>query len=57
MKSSAVIISGGVGNLILVMSCHAPELFFEKVSKLSTFLRARLVFLEKLKRLKTKDNV
>lgn len=43
-------------NLILVTSCHAQELFFEKVSKLvKIFLGVSLVFLEKLKRQKVKS--
>lgn len=59
MKSSAVVIFmavGGGGNpLILVMSCHAHKLFFEKVSKLvKIFLGVSLVFLEKQKRQKAK---
>jgi len=47
---------GGAGiPLILVMSCHAHKLFFEKVSKLvKIFLGVSLVFLEKRKRQKAK---
>lgn len=43
-------------SLILVTSCHAQELFFEKVFKLvKIFLGVNLVFLEKLKRQKVKS--
>lgn len=45
----------GKKNLTLVTSCHARELFFEKVSKLvKILLGVSLVSLEKLKRQKAK---
>lgn len=49
MRKSVVVISmGKKKNLSLVTSCHAHELFFEKVSKLVKIsLGASLVFLEK----------